>query len=96
MKTKQEEIREGIEEALDYCEPNGHCDLKSCEECRTDNMLKVLHSKGLVIKVDRKLPTIDTTTDSYPVPCNETCHKSEQENMLKAGYVAVEPLVKEG
>ena len=55
-----------------------------------DEGLRELDIVGVVIKVDRELPKCDVTTKK---PCNKECHIQEQVNMLKAGYVAVEPLI---
>ncbi len=57
-----------------------------------------LHSQGVVIKVDRELPDkplADDWAEAIKAPRN-AFYELAQKDMLKAGYVAVEPLVKEG
>ena len=56
-------------------------------------LLHLLDLEGVVIQVDRELPSVNIITDSFPVPCNEICHHIEQESMLKANFVAVERLM---
>ena len=57
-----------------------------------DEYSKYLHSQGVVIKVERELP-------KYVVGINATSEGAKmmaievQEDMLKAGYIAVEPLI---
>ncbi len=63
-----------------------------------DDIKAGLHSQGVVIKVDRELPIIpsvasrgwETQTDSWRNGC-----ANGQRHMVKAGYVAVESLIKE-
>ena len=85
--TKQEEIREGVYKQI-RSDVVGH----SRTSYLAEGIINYLHSQGVVIKVDRELPD------------NEVWHKVEREfeaycagrnDMLKAGYVAVEPLIKE-
>lgn len=79
----REEIREGIAKLC----ANG---MRDCNyECATCQELNGV-LKGVVIKVDRELPE---TRCARSVRCYPECHTVEQDNMLKAGYVAVEPLI---
>ena len=78
--TKQEEIREGLERFY------------KAGNLTPTNVLFFLEKRGVVLKVDRELP-INTCGDDYD--CYESCHLIAQEDMLKAGYVATEPIVKE-
>ena len=82
--TKQEEIREGaIISLMDY--KGFH---KGPTEYIIDYVFKYLHSRGVVIKVKRELPELSwrqkNLEDGVEV----------QQDMLKAGYIAVEPLIK--
>ncbi len=66
-----------------------------------DKSLLKLDSQGVVIKVDRELPEnphgfTDREKKLHFYECTDNCHEVERESMLKAGYVAVEPLKKEG
>ena len=98
--TKQEEIREVIDAHTDDvclyqdspCEFRGSYGYCISTDDAYKCLMKRLSEIGVVIKVDRELP--------------ESCHtvKGEhahgyyeygQEDMLKAGYVAVEPLIKQ-
>ncbi len=80
--TKQEEIREGILNWL-LCSTN----LSQCKASSgADSILRKLHSQGVVIKVDRELPKVCNKL-------NPIARADEQQDMLKAGYIAVEPLV---
>ena len=100
--TKQDIIREGLEgiSVLD----SDDCDYEMCKKykdncrlCRATLILEYLHSQGCRIEVDRELPE-----NPYPLPTDEydeeqqnlnTAYHRGQHTMLKAGYVAVEPLV---
>ena len=85
--TKQEEIKKGLYQLAR--ETKTSCIYGDIIE----DILNYLHSQGCVLKVDRELPNIATCED-YAL-CREFCHTIEQLNMLKAGYVAIEPLIKE-
>lgn len=83
---KQEEVREGMIDQLGLIFPiSRDIATKAAVE-----LLKTLHSKGVVIKVDRGLPknpyTIRVCIETYDRSCRR---------LLNAGYVAVEPLIKE-
>jgi len=81
---KQEEVREGIEEILkDHFFPYTSA---------TEEIIEYLHSQGVVIKVDRELPK-RTWYKDWGGESGEDSYKLALEDM--AGYVAVEPLIKE-
>ena len=80
--TKQEEIKKGLTDLV-FCE-----DGSTLEEF-TDKILNYLHSKGCVIKVERKLPSVDNHVYGL---LNEQ-GRAAQRSMIKAGYVAVAPLI---
>ena len=97
--TKQEDIREVIDAHTDdrclypdkgcvWCSKEGYCasgnDAYTC-------LMKRLDELGVVIKVDRELPEMPSNYDSED---NNYLYSQAQEDMLKAGYVAVEPLIK--
>ena len=98
--TKQEEIREGMHLILCDGEPNiiG----EPCPHCKhAKELLDYLHSQGVVIKVDRELPT-----NFYHVAEGGDFEQQAKRRefiagermkvcMTNAGYAAVEPLVKE-
>ena len=87
--TKQEEIREGMANII----AKGRKD-----ECITldiaQRLINYLHSKGVVIKVDRelphKIPAIPNNEWSAGYSCGE---EFMQEIMVEAGYVAVKDLI---
>lgn len=96
---KQEEIREGIAQnledvfsELDHWDCPAECGHKVCltewRDTLTDELLAYLHSQGGVIKVDKELPAIVARGYFGRAMANLT-----QKDMLKAGFVAVEPLV---
>ena len=84
--TKQEEIREGMENVI-----RGYEGAERWSGVITDGLLGYLHSQGVVIKVDRELPDMPC----YSHTREKTAYSRSQEDMLNAGYVAVEPLIKE-
>ena len=104
--TKQEEIREGvtilIEEETTFIEGEysplaGPITSDTRElDCEpsylASKILSYLHSQGVVIKVERELPIKIAGQEniSYCAGYHDACHQR-----LKAGYVAVEPLVKD-
>ncbi len=89
--TKQEEIREGIESLFKGSMSAIIHDFQFHELTSdwrkefTNRVLKYLHSQGVVIKVDKELPFLwdGYTMDGYI------------RELIEAGYVAVEPLIKE-
>jgi len=96
----REEIREGIKKFLQGTAHNGYYDgleLRLIEE---------LASQGVVIKVDRELPYATEETVfgrlTWPVPLMDPAHgtyievyRLAQQDLGEAGFVAVEPLIKE-
>ena len=96
MATKQEEIREGMEAIIQKFEDDspeagyGYEKREMVAELRN-----FLHSKGVVIKVERELPV----QPSLHSGCESFDHHFDREraqrHMIEAGYVAVEPLIKE-
>jgi len=65
-----------------------------------DQVIKRLHSQGVVIRVDRELPDIldwggfNSVAAAYAISQDELKARHKQA-LLKAGYVAVEPLIEE-
>jgi len=86
--TKQEEIREGI--AREYMAATG-MEYREGDGKRSifvDQILAYLHSQGCVLKVERELPSYrNAVNKSY----ND--YMLGQEDMLKAGFGAFEPLI---
>uniref|UniRef100_A0A6M3KNB5 Uncharacterized protein n=1 Tax=viral metagenome TaxID=1070528 RepID=A0A6M3KNB5_9ZZZZ len=60
--------------------------IKSLSRKLTPHQIEYVFSHNLALIRTEVLPTPDITTDAEPFPCNETCHKAEQANMLKAGF----------
>ena len=101
--TKQEEIREGIAfesfwidcGAGDRIDARVYwdADAKAREEWRhrADLLIAHLNSQGVVIKADRELPKLNETYKDFGG--NDSIWEEAQQDMLKAGYVAVEPLI---
>ena len=87
MKEIREGVREYIHQAQGFIE--GCCPVDDI----TDKILSYLHSQGVVIKVDRELPQI--TPAEYPVVPEAIVAQRTQQDMLEAGYVAVEPIIEE-
>ena len=95
--TKQEEIKRRVKYILTanatrichlYMEPNDAL-MVACDEIAS-KILEDEASQGVVIKVDRELPEFYECGDEH---CQDYCHGADQGNMLKAGYVAFEPLI---
>ena len=87
--TKQDEIREKIEEIF-----RNDTQYPSWDKA-TDAVLNYLHSQGVVIKVEKELPTIDWM-DGRAIDRDSPGFRGyqvAQQQMLNAGYVAVEPLI---
>ncbi|KKM68514.1 hypothetical protein LCGC14_1460180 [marine sediment metagenome] len=94
--TKQDEIREGVEVIVGcFAFNKPWCSLTEAQqECAREcsrEIIKREASQGVVIKVERKLPDCDNHV--YGI-LNEQ-GRVAQKQMLKAGYVAVEPLIEE-
>ncbi len=81
--SKQEEIREGLIELARLAILNQDPPSRLAKE-----IIEYLHSEGCVLKVERELPSYrNAVNKSY----ND--YMLGREDMLKAGYVAVEPLI---
>lgn len=89
--TKQEEIRGWAFVMLrPICISDEHC------EAYVSDLFRGLSERGVVIRVGRELPSwfvngIDQANKLGKLPVGS----GKYVNMLKAGYVAVEPLIKE-
>lgn len=108
MKTKQDIIREGIKAILtsDFnvsVVAEGHA-LDSSDfpkafdkawSNRVDTIFSYLHSQGVVIKVEKELPFPMCTVRMNDPRYQDGAMIHAQKLMLEAGYVAVEPLIKE-
>ena len=95
-RTKQEGIREGIKDIFSGW-GIGNWDI---DHSAIDDLLNYLDSQGVVLKVERELPDEDTSDIKQLLGVEDeyNClfyYFKAQETMLKAGYTAVEPLVKE-
>ena len=99
--TKQEEIREGIQEIIARKLFVGEVTQHMGTTLSLDNMakeiVKYLHSQGVVVKAVGELPKNRQVAGQYVAhPHFEPTHGAideAQQDMLKAGYVAVEPLI---
>ncbi len=88
----REDIREGLAKALyerefskDYWDTRMSNGDKVQWFAKADCGIQYLHSQGVVIKVDRKLPDHGVLqTGNY---------RAGQRSMIDAGYIAVEPLI---
>ena len=98
--TEQEGIREGILKRLnefrwELQKPNALINLDTLTALQgafADQILKDEDSQGVVIKVDRELPQVEGNIGCpwlTPELAQGCCP------LIKAGYVAVEPLVKD-
>ncbi len=87
--TKQEEIREGLTLLMSECYSK---ELSVCPnflpQVFLNRLYSYLHSKGVVIKVDRELPF----TDPYGTCLAEV---NALNILIESGYVAVESLINE-
>ena len=84
----REEIREGILRLIHLKNGNQTIIEDDVELC--NEIFQYLHSQGVVIKVERELPK-DEDYDYY----EDEAFDDGQRSMVEAGYVAVEPLIKE-
>lgn len=92
--TKQEEIREGMEKLVS--EAYWYEGKRNIVVDIAKKMLLYLHSQGVVLKVDRELPETWRVTYSDPPTPNKAYEYGQsdgKQDMLKAGYVAVESLI---
>lgn len=87
--SRQEEIREGTVEV--YCQLHGleYAPSEDTDKAYRDIDLifRYLDSQGVVVKVKKELPVEKNVW-------RRTCYNYCQEDMLKAGFEAVEPLIK--
>ncbi len=64
-------------------------DVKEQDRVWADELIKYLHSQGVVRKVERELPSRFLIITRSP----QNAYEQAQRDMLKSGYVAVEPLI---
>ena len=91
--TKQREIKERIDHILELMERR-----KIPRDVIQRQLLRYLHSQGVVIKIDKKPPK-NPYTNSMGVFNYFTRYNTYQIatlRMLKDGYVAVAPIIEEG
>ena len=94
--TKQEEIKGEIYRILYDVACSPYPERGGLLENRASQILAYLHSQGVVIKVERELPPrYFANRKKMPWVSDYDVEKNTQEEMLKAGYVAVEPLIEE-
>ena len=97
--TKQEEIREEVPNFINkHIKRSQDCGRRGISlrgsglyldaEPFMEEVLTYLHSQGVVIKVDRKLPATHWENEDMIRGWNIA-----EKEMLNAGYVAVEPLI---
>ena len=90
--TRQEIIREELEVKINRFDTFG-------EEYSyggfADEILSYLDSQGVVIKVDRELPFYSYRRQDEEYLPRQLGYKDAQQDMLMAGYEAVEPLIKD-
>lgn len=92
--TRQDKIREGIARAAEATWYRYDHNVVWDEIAKS--VVSYLHSQGVVIRADRELPTKwwDEFIEHDWVDIT-LADKSLMKGMLKAGFVAVEPLIKE-
>jgi len=90
--SKKEEIRKGIEDIIDTDGIEIYRTFDIEKLCA--GILKYLHSKGVVIKVEGELPALGFENSKAGVERFQLKLDTRKE-MFKAGYVAVESLVNE-
>lgn len=104
--TKQEKVREESHKIIDeeICTSiNGEAWIP---DSGIDRLFNYLHSQDVVFKVDRELPEHPIKVTTYLGLTEEEANTRQlesdcfmqviQDEMLKVGYVATEPLIKEG
>ena len=105
--SKQEEIREVIDTYVDdgclypdrsckhlsHPKVGGYCpSQEDAYKCLMERLGKI----GVVIKVEGELPRLPSNiTQDIPGGCYKIGYQTSQQDMLEAGYVAVEPLIEE-
>lgn len=74
-----------------------HAFYRRTEEDTVNRILSYLHSQGVVIKVERELPEVPlwAIRDGIEIKSADIVYKLALQDMLRAGYVATEPLIKE-
>lgn len=87
-RSTREEIREGIKEVLS----GWGIDNWDIDHSAIDDLLNYLHSQGVVIKIDRKLPFVSS---DFTLSTHGVYVKVGEGALSEQGYVAVESLVKE-
>ena len=96
--TKQEEVKEGVQELIDKCYGSRNPDYPKLIIFRPQKFLNelfpYLHSQGVVIKTERELPKVEWTLTGIETP-SQAQKISKAFRKAYAGYVAVEPLIKE-
>lgn len=91
---KQEEIREGIA-IQSYGTHVGEVDNRKHYEL-ADKVIQFLHSQGVVLKVEGELPEMkDIILGATWEEQRNVSYSQSQQDMLKAGYEATEPLIEE-
>lgn len=101
--TKQEEIREGTKDLIGDCLiklgcggeggcPHAEQTALDAQEALLNNLLQYLHSHGVVIKVG-ELPEIFNLAEIKCPQCGDAWFEDIDVRALKAGYVAVGPLI---
>ena len=92
--TKQEEIREGLQAIIDGYDSTLPID-DPCPHCKVvDGILTYLHARGVVLKVERELPpTYFANRKKMPWITDHDVEICAQQDMIKAGFTAVEPLI---
>jgi len=88
--TKQEEIREGLENLQLF---RWDAEVFYLTPTNITRVLSSLHSQGVVIKVERELS--EWEDHPFSLPQEELIYGDAQEMLVQSGYVAVEPLMEE-
>ena len=78
-------------EAREYCRKEGVC--AYCTDLR-EAIQRYEHSQGVVMKVERELPKVETFCQLAQVECIPKL--TVQQVMLETGYSAWEPLIGDG
>jgi len=94
--TKQEEIRKLVDSCVRAVTNNRSLQTECLFEAAVDNILQGLDERGVVIKVERKLPTFPPDSELHPYgQAYVKGGRAYVQTLVDAGYVAVEPLIKE-
>ena len=90
--SKQEEIRESIEQHVGLClKATNGIPSTTFANSISKSLVQLLDEQDVVIKRDRELPIIGT----YLYEHEKSGYKDAQRDMKEAGYEAVIPLIKE-